>query len=389
MNEEAISPEELQRRLDSGEPVTILDTRNREEVEAWAIDGPGVERHQVPYAKFLSAKVTGGAADLLPEGIGEPVVAVCPRGEASDEVAELLREEGVDAVNLAGGMEGWARVYTAGELPAGTTGEATVLQYRRPSSGCLAYLVVSGASGNDRREAAVVDPLRAFADRYAADARERDAELVYAVDTHVHADHVSGLRAVAELAGATPVMAARAVERGVTFDVETVVDGDVLQVGETAIGVHETPGHTTGMVSLRVGDSLLTGDTLFAPGVPRPDLQDGEDGAAEYARELHRTLTERFERLEDSVLVAPGHFTPGRPPAADGTYTARLGDLRDSLPVFSLDREAFVERVLADMPPRPANFERIIATNLGRETLSEDDAFEAELGPNNCAAAAD
>ena len=389
MTEEAITPEELQRRLDSSEPVTVLDTRNREEVEAWAIDGPAVERHQVPYAKFLSAKVTGGAADLLPEDVVEPVIAVCPRGEASDEVAELLRGEGVDAVNLAGGMEGWARVYTARELPAAATGEATVVQYRRPSSGCLAYLVVSGASGDDGREAAVIDPLRAFADRYAADARERGAELVYAVDTHVHADHVSGVREVAGATGAVPVMAEKAVERGVTFDVEPVADGDRLAVGDATVGVHETPGHTTGMVSLRVGDTLLTGDTLFAPGVPRPDLQEGDEAAPAYARELHRTLAERFERFGDDVLVAPGHFTPGQPPAEDGTYTARLGDLRESLSVFSLDREAFVERVLADAPPRPANFETVIATNLGRETLSAEDAFEVELGPNNCAASAD
>ena len=389
MTEEAITPEELQRRLDSSEPVTVLDTRNREEVEAWAIDGPAVERHHVPYAKFLSAKVTGGAADLLPEDVVEPVIAVCPRGEASDEVAELLRGEGVDAVNLAGGMEGWARVYTARELPAAATGEATVVQYRRPSSGCLAYLVVSGASGDDGREAAVIDPLRAFADRYAADARERGAELVYAVDTHVHADHVSGVREVAGATGAVPVMAEKAVERGVTFDVEPVADGDRLAVGDATVGVHETPGHTTGMVSLRVGDTLLTGDTLFAPGVPRPDLQEGDEAAPAYARELHRTLAERFERFGDDVLVAPGHFTPGQPPAEDGTYTARLGDLRESLSVFSLDREAFVERVLADAPPRPANFETVIATNLGRETLSAADAFEVELGPNNCAASAD
>jgi thiosulfate/3-mercaptopyruvate sulfurtransferase len=389
MSDEAITPEELQRRLDAGEPVTILDTRNRDEVEAWAIDGPSAERHHVPYAKFLSAKATGGAADLLPDGVVEPVVAVCPRGEASDEVAELLRSEGIDAVNLAGGMEGWARVYTARELPAEATGGAPVLQYRRPSSGCLAYLIVAGTPGDDRREAAVVDPLRAFADRYAEDARERDAELVYAVDTHVHADHVSGVRAVAELSGARPVMSARAVERGVTFDVGTVVDGDALGVGDAGIEVHGTPGHTTGTVSLRVDDALLTGDTLFAPGVPRPDLQEGDEGAAEYARELHRTLTERFGRFGDDVLIAPGHVTPGGSPAADGTYAARLGDLRRSLSVFSLDREAFVERVLADMPPRPANFETIIETNLGRETLSDEDAFEAELGPNNCAAAAD
>jgi len=89
------------------------------------------------------------------------------------------------------------------------------------------------------------------------------------------------------------------------------------------------------------------------------------------------------------VLVAPGHFTPGEPPAGDGSHTARLGDLRESLSVLSLDREAFVERVLADAPPRPANFETVVATNLGRETLSAEDAFEVELGPNNCAASAD
>jgi glyoxylase-like metal-dependent hydrolase (beta-lactamase superfamily II) len=143
------------------------------------------------------------------------------------------------------------------------------------------------------------------------------------------------------------------------------------------------------MVALRVGDTLLTGDGLFARGVPRPDLQEGAEGAEAYARELHRTLTERLARFDDDTLVAPGHYTPGDTPAADGTHTARLGDLRGSLAAFSEDREAFVERVLADVPPRPANFEEIIEVNLGRAELDDDRAFEVELGPNNCAAAAD
>jgi thiosulfate/3-mercaptopyruvate sulfurtransferase len=380
MSEHAVTPTDLQRRIDAGERVVLLDTRDRTERDAWRIEGPNVERVEVPYVKFVSASVSGGVEGLVPDVDG-PLVAVCPRGEASDEVAGMLREAGVDAVNLAGGMERYARVYLAVELPSGATGDATVVQYRRPSSGCLSYLIVGGD------EAMVVDPLRAFADRYAADASEYGAELRYALDTHVHADHVSGLRDVAG-DGTTPMISASAAERGVTFDVETLEDGDRLALGGgVEVEAVATPGHTTGMVSLTVGDALLTGDTLFAHGVPRPDLQEGDSGAPEYARELHRTLTERLARFDDDTLVAPGHYTPGES-AVEGSYTARLGDLRESLRVFSEPRESFVERVLADSPPRPANFETIIEANLGRETLDDETAFEVELGPNNCAAAA-
>jgi thiosulfate/3-mercaptopyruvate sulfurtransferase len=382
MSDHAITPAELQRRLDADEWVTLLDTRNRPEIDAWRIEGSSVDRIEVPYVKFVSANVTGGVKDLIP-AVDGTLIAVCPRGEASDEVAAMLREAGVDAVNLAGGMEGYARVYLASELPAAATGDATILQYRRPSSGCLAYLVIADG------EALVMDPLRAFTERYASDAAEYGADLRYVVDTHVHADHVSGLRDVAAATSATPLMSATAVGRGVNFDVETVADGDVRSVGDCEVEVVATPGHTTGMVSLRVGETLLTGDTLFVHGVPRPDLQEGHEGAPEYARELHRSLTERLARFDDEVLVAPGHYTPGEQPAADGSYTARLGDLRDSLRVFSESRASFVERVLADVPPRPANFETIIEANLGHERLDDEAAFEVELGPNNCAAAAD
>ncbi|RDI70488.1 MBL fold metallo-hydrolase [Halopelagius longus] len=377
------------RQTQSGDDVRLLDVRNRDEYEAWRISGETVDSTVVPYSRFMAAEVQGTVGELAAEnGISEDenVVVVCGRGEASDYVAELLREAGYDAENLERGMRGWARVYDAREVPADA--EATVLQYRRPSSGCLAYLVVSG------EEAAVVDPLRAFADRYVADARERGAELRYAVDTHVHADHVSGVRDVADLTGAEIVLPTGAANRGLAYadaeeyDVRFVGGGDELRVGDATLTAVDAPGHTPEMTAFRLSDLLFAGDSLFVESVARPDLAEGDEGAPDAARRLHRTLTETFEAFEDDVTVAPGHYGEATEPAANGTYTATLGELRDRLSALSMDEAAFVEYVLGDMPPRPANYEEIVETNIGREALADEEAFELELGPNNCAATA-
>jgi hypothetical protein len=100
-------------------------------------------------------------------------------------------------------------------------------------------------------------------------------------------------------------------------------------------------------------------------------------------------VTERFADRPSDTAIAPGHYRTGAPRAPDGSYTARIGDLRERLWPFSSDADTFVERVLTDLGPRPANDERIIAINLGREQAGNEEAFELELGPNNCAVAAD
>jgi glyoxylase-like metal-dependent hydrolase (beta-lactamase superfamily II) len=368
----SIEPAELARRLRAGEPVHLLDTRNRDEIDQWHIDAP--RRTEVPYMRFQAAEVTDTVGELFEDPGGE-VVVVCAEGAASAYVAGLLQEEGVDAVNLAGGMYGWARLYERYRL----SDDPLVVQYARPSSGCLAYLLVSG------EEAAVIDPLRAFAGRYVEDAREHGAVLSYALDTHVHADHVSGLRELAA-GGVGPVLPELAVERGYADPVRTVADGGTVVVGDTAVEVVAAPGHTTGMTAYRVGDLLLTGDGLFLRRVPRPDLQAGDDDAPAYARELYHTLTERFARFEDDLRVAPGHFDPSDGTA--GPFVATLGELRERLPVFGESEDAFVERITGAMGPQPANYREIIDVNLGVESADEGTAFELELGPNNCAAGA-
>ncbi|MFC7080963.1 MBL fold metallo-hydrolase [Halorussus caseinilyticus] len=380
----SVSAEDLHDRIRRGERVTLLDVRNRDEFEAWRITGESVEATQITYAEFMAAKARGDLSAFVADlGLGEPVVAVCPRGEVSATVAADLREQGIDARNLAEGMEGWARVYVPREVP-GAPDDTTVLQYDRPASGCLSYLVVSGD------EAAVVDPLRAFADRYVADAEARGVDLTVAIDTHVHADHLSGVRRLASEAGARAVLPAGAADRGLAYDATLLGDGDEIRMGEVALTALAAPGHTTELTALRLGDVLFSGDALFTDSFGRPDLERGDEGARDLAGTLYDTLRDRLLALPDETLVAPGHRTPESAPNPDenDTYTAGIAAVRDRLRIPD-EKSAFVDRVLDSLPPRPANYEDIIPVNLGRESLDDETAFEMELGPNNCAVAAD
>lgn len=376
---EATDAVDLKRRIDSGDPVGIVDTRANSEFETWHIEAPNVTSVNLPYYEFIEDGLTEELEARLPDT--DPIYVVCAIGKSSEFVAEVLTAEGYHATNLADGMEGWARLYehTDVTLPSGTL----VRQYRRPSSGCLAYMVVSDD------EAAVVDPLRAFVDQYLVDAEELGVTIEYVLDTHIHADHVSGLRELAAATGATMVLPKAAAERGATYadEARLVEGGERLPLGHTAVAVRHTPGHTSGMTTYRVDDAIaMTGDTLFVDSVARPDLEDGDGGAEAAAEVLYETLQERLLTLTDDTLVAPAHFGGKTRPRDDGAYLATIGELTGSLDLLGVDRETFVERVLADMPPRPANYEEIIETNLGRTTTSDEDAFTMELGPNNCAA---
>ncbi len=376
---DSIAPEALKASIDDGEDVTILDARMSSDYEEWKIDGDTVTSINVPYFHFLDEEIDDDVLDRIPAD--EHITVLCAKGGASEYVAGALADRGYDVDHLEAGMNGWASIYETHEVTA-YEGAGTLLQYQRPSSGCLGYLLYDGS------EAAIVDPLRAFTDRYLADTDELGVDLKYALDTHVHADHISGLRDLAA-EGVEALLPSTAADRGVTYtDAVTLIDdGDEFAVGDATIETVFTPGHTTGMTSYLLDDSLLaTGDGLFIESVARPDLEEGDDGAPEAARTLYDSLQTRVLSLGDDVLIGGAHFSDAAEPTADGTYTAPIGELRERMDALSVDEDAFVETVLADMPPRPANYEKIIATNLGQNEVDDDEAFTLELGPNNCAA---
>ncbi|MFC6769887.1 MBL fold metallo-hydrolase [Natrinema soli] len=376
---ESVSPDELKGRIDAGENVTLLDTRMESEYNEWKIDGETVESINIPYFEFLDDEINDDVLAQIPDN--HEITVLCAKGGSSEYVAAQLRERGYDVDHLEDGMNGWARIYERVEVER-YDGAGTLYQYQRPSSGCLGYLIVDGD------EAALIDPLRAFTDRYLQDVNELDADLKYAIDTHIHADHISGIRDLAD-EGVEGVIPKAAVNRGITYadEMTLAADGDEFEVGAATIETVYTPGHTSGMTSYLIDDSLLaTGDGLFVESVARPDLEEGDEGAEDAARQLYESLQERVLTLPNDTLVGGAHFSDSADPADDGTYTAPINQLEEEMDALTMDEDEFVELILSDMPPRPANYEDIILTNLGQQEANDKEAFELELGPNNCAA---
>ncbi len=379
---DSVDPETLKSRIDRGDNVHLLDARMATDYKEWRIDGETVESINIPYFKFLDEEIDDDVLAQIPDD--KHLTVLCAKGGASEYVAGALADRGYSVDHLEDGMNGWASIYEAHEV-TDYAGAGTLIQYQRPSSGCLGYMVY------DDGEAAIIDPLRAFSDRYLADAEKLGVDLKYAFDTHIHADHISGLREMAE-AGVEAMIPEAAVDRGVTYaDKLTLTsDGDTFAVGSATIETVFTPGHTTGMTSYLVDDSLLaTGDGLFIESVARPDLEEGDEGAPEAAAMLHESLQTKVLALPDETLIGGAHFSDAAEPADDGTYTAPLGELVDRMAALTMDESEFIDTVLADMPPRPANYVDIIETNLGQQEADDEEAFTLELGPNNCAASQD
>ena len=403
----------------------LVDTRPAESYESWRI-ADSVHYFYKPFHEF---DVDDFEAETGVDA-GDAVVTVCAKGKASLDFADELEAAGYDDVTVvADGMRGWSGVYdrTAVPLPDAGDDPLDVVQIQRRAKGCLGYLVAGGraadgdaeqdgSDGSDRvavadsdgsdRVAVAIDVSR-HGDEWRAAAAERDASIAAVLDTHVHADHLSGGRALADELGVPYYLPAAAAERDVAYAFEPLARNETLDVGGVDVKALATPGHTDDGASYLVGRSaVLTGDTLFTDSVGRTELQfaagggdaagddgDGEAaGAATGAERLYDSLHATLLAEPDGVVVCPGHFAVGN----DGTtgdvapgepVATTVGAARRELDVLGLDREAFVDRITATLPEKPPNYERVIAANRGVESPPDETAaIELELGPNRCAA---
>ena len=377
-----ISPEQFRDMVDADEPFTVVDTRDEESFESWHIAGAIRYRHtgEEPLEVDRFERETGLGRD-------DPIVTMCAKGQASDHLADELAEAGYDSVSVVErGMEGWSEVYDGVRVPTAADNIA-IVQVQRRAKGCLGYVVGDPTAG----VAAAIDPTRHVAEfRDAAEAIGCD--LVRVFDTHVHADHVSGGRRLADTVGVPYHLGRDAADRDVGYEFEPVAPNEVVRVGDIDVKALATPGHTSDQVSyLLDGEAAATGDALFTDSVGRTELQFGDRAAAEGAELLYESLHRTLLALPEPVTVLPGHAsvtndgryrdgTPGTP------ITATVGSVRTGLPLLQLDRSTFVERLQGSLPDKPPNYERVIAINTGRSTIeNEQEATELELGPNRCA----
>ncbi len=221
-------------------------------------------------------------------------------------------------------------------------------------------------------------------DRYRELAAEHEWRISRVFDTHLHADHLSGARALAAAVGATVHLNPA---DDFAFPYEPIADGDRFELpGGAFLGVAavHTPGHTRGSTVYRVGDqAVLTGDTLFVDGVGRPDLAER---AAEFARNLYHSLAEKVLVLPDEMLVFPAHYGEAVAVHPDEPVGARLGTLRSELAPLSLAEEEFVAWATARSTPRPPNNAEIIRVNAAGAELPAALLGALELGPNRCSA---
>ncbi|MGG0153600.1 MBL fold metallo-hydrolase [Bacillus mycoides] len=352
----------------------ILDVRNEVDYEEWKIEGKQISSMNKPYFDLLDG--VEHIVDELPRE--KEILVVCAKEGSSQFVAEQLLDAGFNNIYyLAGGMKAWSE-YVKPVKVGDVQGGGSIYQFNRFGKGCLSYMVVSNG------EAAVIDAVRTI-EAYEDFAKEHGVTITNVMDTHLHADHISGGRKLAEKVGGTYWLPPKDAEE-VVFSYEPLIEGSVITVGGTKIGIDAlySPGHTIGSTSFIIDETyLLSGDILFVDSIGRPDLAGK---AEDWVGDLRSTLYTRYKELSQELIVLPAHYSKISEMDENGVVSANLKQLFEVNAGLNMkDENEFRKIVTENLPPQPNAYQEIRQTNMGKIYPNVEEEREMEIGPNRCA----
>ncbi|MBM7693338.1 glyoxylase-like metal-dependent hydrolase (beta-lactamase superfamily II) [Peribacillus deserti] len=372
MTVKPMTVKEVTKKVISKDQLFILDVRNHDAFGDWKIEGENFEYLNIPYFDLLDG--VEDIVDKLP--LNKQVLVVCAKEGSSVMVAEMLSETGLSVHYLKGGMKAWSEYLEPvkiGDLKGG----GSLYQFVRIGKGCLSYMIES------QGEAIIVDAAR-MTEHYETFANENNILIKHVADTHLHADHISGGRKLAEKVGGTYYIPPKDAEE-VVFDFAELQEGKEILVGGTKVIVQPlyTPGHTIGSTSLLIDDKyLLTGDILFVESIGRPDLAGK---AEDWVADLRESLYDRYKKLDGGLMVLPAHFSKVSELGENGKVTASLKELYERNEGLNLESDKFRTLVTDNLPPQPNSYQEIRQTNMGKLKPDEEEQREMEIGPNRCA----
>jgi len=350
----------------NSDDVVIVDIRDSSQFEDWHIKN---SKNIDIYNNLVNGDLEGAKEKLSTLPKDKQIVTVCNIGVSSRQASLLLEELGYKTSVLEKGMMGWNSVHKAVDVV--NENDLIVKQIARIGKGCLSYLIGSKSS----KEVYIVDPSQ-YTDVYKELANDLGFKIKGVVETHVHADHLSGAKKLAGETNSQYYISSDDLKAEVNF--EDVKDLNELRIGDNEIKIIKTPGHTDGGVCYVINNKvMLTGDSLFLEGVGRPDLGIDKE---ESAKKLFNSL-KTLKILDKDVVVLPAHV-----PKYEGLASKKVSELLESNEAFKIDsEEEFVKYILGNLPNTPPNYSVIKDINVKCTETSSDDGERLEFGPNRCA----
>lgn len=408
-NSLVIKPTELKKKMDEGEDIFILDVRSKQEHDLWTIS-----YDNYPDSLVIPVDTLASTDSLKQIPKNKEVITFCAHGQRSSMAARTLASLGYNVRTVEGGMSGWSKLYDVAPVDIESITTLKIWQIRRISKGCMSYVIAS----TKEKKATIIDATCEIDTVINNLLQENGFTVSRVLDTHMHADHLSGSVRVARKYGSE--MAVSSFESYTTQQLsrekepkyKLITAGEKFEIGDGFYleAIH-TPGHTDGSMSylLKVrtvtqekdmikqhnsggnfdendgeddGNSdfyLFTGDTIFVNGVGRPDLHNKSE---DHTNKLYHTYHEVIFKLPGKTIILPAHYSSAfehEKPVLDS-----LGAIKQKLTPMIDSKNKFIDFVTANIPPHPMNYEKIVYLNKNLTSCDRVNQADLESGPNSC-----